>query len=116
MRGLGTGSHGGESAAEHDGKDGEQPGGCHGLDGVWFAGEEEVVLEDCREEGAGGVRPEEDAQGYKKPGAGGGHTVLLDVGDERGDRKPKGGDEERLGRVMPGADEGPKVQDEAGRD
>lgn len=67
---TGACGYGGDGAAQHYGEDWEDPCWCHALEGQAFAGEEEVVLEDCCRECYGHVHPEEDAEGCDEPGAG----------------------------------------------
>lgn len=84
----------GEGAAEHDGEDGEDPAGRHGLEGLLLGVEEVAVLEDGDAEGDGDVYPEEDAEGRGEPWAAVRTAVFVDVGQDVQDGEPECGKEE----------------------
>jgi hypothetical protein len=63
-------------------------------------------LSHCGQESTGGIYPEQNAQGREKPWAAMRHAVDLGVGYYVHSRDEEGWDEERLGRMLEGGDEG----------
>lgn len=99
------GDDGGDCAAKHDGERGEDPGGHHCLQAVGVRGEDEGVLDDCYEQRAGAVDPEEDFEGLCEGGLWFVAEVFVQAADDGCDGEPEGWEEETFSVMAEGFEE-----------
>ena len=93
-RRLVAGDDGRNGTTQHDREGRENPRGHHGLQAVGMGGEDEGVLDDGHQQGAGTVDPKEHLESFGEVLMGIGAEVLVQTTDDGSNREPEGWEEE----------------------